>query len=211
MVISSLARGAGSVALTALLAVLLAGCSEKPAPEPKSCTYEADGVAMAFTKPCDGSTPKQIPTPESAFMDYFMDNAGFVQFTLNITGVQAYRASKPSDFTSETEKSAVVVTAHLQPLGPWRQHPICVKIALQNGRPSMLFIQDDFACPTCSHQTANISAWQLMMQSAGTGFLCPTEGLQQERATTLAVTTGAPATAEAAANASLTVQSTLLA
>ena len=24
------------------------------------CTYEADGVAMAFTKPCDGSTPKQV-------------------------------------------------------------------------------------------------------------------------------------------------------
>ena len=24
------------------------------------CTYEADGVAMAFTKPCDGSKPKQV-------------------------------------------------------------------------------------------------------------------------------------------------------
>ncbi|CAE7298928.1 unnamed protein product, partial [Symbiodinium sp. KB8] len=154
---------------------------------------------MAFTKPCDGSKPKQIPTPESAFMDYFMDDAGFVQFTLNFTGIQAYRASKPSDFTSVKSKEAVVVTAHLQPLGPWRQQPICVKIALQNGRPSVLFIQEDFACPTCSQssqQSANISAWELMMQSAGTGFQCPSEGLQHERATTQAVTTGAPSTSQ---------------
>ncbi|CAE7814065.1 unnamed protein product, partial [Symbiodinium sp. CCMP2456] len=151
---------------------------------------------MAFSKPCDGSKPKQIPTPESAFMDYFMDDAGFVQFTLNFTGNQAFRASKPSDFTSVEKKSAVMVTAHLQPLGPWRQQPICVEIALQNGRPSVLFIQEDFACPSCSHQTANISAWQLLMQSAGTEFQCPGEGLQHERATTPAVTTGAPSTTQ---------------
>ena len=79
----------GLAAGTVLLASLLAGCGDpKPTPSEKTCYFETDVVAMAFTKPCDGSTPKQIDTPESVVMEYYLDDTGFVEFTLKITESQ---------------------------------------------------------------------------------------------------------------------------
>ncbi|CAE7249215.1 unnamed protein product [Symbiodinium natans] len=94
---------------------------------------------MAFTKPCDGSTPKQIDTPESVVMEYYLDDTGFVEFTLKNTESQVFKAATASAFQSHTTKQAVLVTAELQPVSAARSKPICVKIAMQNKREVLVW------------------------------------------------------------------------
>jgi len=166
------ARLAAVLVLTVFQAVTLHGCGgDSPSPASNTCSQEVDVIGMAYNVSCDENrTQTNIEAPAKSAFKYFIGKGGLVHFMYQIDDRNTFATKSAADI-QKTAKG-YVVTVH--PLVSKLTTSICLKLVTgARGNPTLVAVQNDFACPSCSSATGSYYAYLLVAQSMSSGVPCP--------------------------------------